>query len=124
MDEDANKLLVEIRDILRESSESQVAFRKELMANAKRGRRIVRFIILPFLLITLSIVGWGIISSSQREQERNQENERFREELRKRMDERKNLIRPKGLAQARQILPNCACLEKRHAYSMPSALET
>ncbi len=110
MDDDANKLLTEIRDILRESSESDATWRKELMANTKRGQRIARFIVLPLLFIFLSIFAWGIISSSQAERDREQEERRYheelkrdREELQRKMEERRNqLMRPRDLGRAQK----------------------
>jgi hypothetical protein len=104
MDDDANKLLIEIRDILRESSESQAAWRNDVLTSTKRGQRIARFFVLPLLLILLSIVAWGVVSSSQAERERAQEERRYheelkrdREELQRKMEERRNqLFRPKG----------------------------
>jgi hypothetical protein len=105
MDDESKQLLREMRDLTRQSYESHVAWRKELQANAKRGRIIVFFIILPVLFIFLSICAWGIISSRQAERERNEEERRYheelqhnREELQRRMEERRNqLMRPKDL---------------------------
>lgn len=104
MDDDSNKLLIEIRDILRDASEREAARHKQLLANTKRARIIVFFIILPILFIFLAICAWGIISSSQSERERTQEYRRHNEqlqrnheELQRKLEERRNqFVRPAG----------------------------
>jgi hypothetical protein len=48
------------------------------------------------------MIAWGIVSSSQRERERERQIEMFHEELRQRMEERKNQIRPKQFSRLNQ----------------------
>src|SRR5262245_8299553 len=105
MDDEARQLLREMRDILRESSEREAAWHKQLLANTKRARRIAFFIVFPVMFTFLSICAWGIVSSSQAERERAQEDRRYRDELQRyrddlqrKMEERRNqFMRPKDL---------------------------
>lgn len=96
MDDDATKLLVEIRDILRQSVENDIVRWNQLQATSRRGRRVA-LIALLVCAGFLSVCVWGIISSAQLERERVQEErrhhedlERGREELQRKMDERRN----------------------------------
>jgi uncharacterized protein HemX len=103
MDDEAKQLLREMRDMMRQAHEGNAAWRQEMRANAKRGRRIALFILLPALLLGLSMITWGMISSGQKEREY----DRFREEIRRRMEERRNQLRPKEITQASQ--PGYGC---------------
>ena len=63
MDDEATRLLREIRDILVGSAEREEAWRAETRAVLKRNQRLVAVLLLVLLLASIGLLLWGMMST-------------------------------------------------------------
>jgi len=62
MDDEATRLLREIRDLLTASAERDIAWREESRRNFARSHRMGKLVVVPLVVLGFCILAWQIYS--------------------------------------------------------------